>query len=179
MPAKEFRSASLVCYEKVLYRPVKGYVQSCKCTCSQKKSYCSSRFSPEKNFRCCLEKSCYIFDRQENGTKMQESKKLMEAEEASDCPARYASSDGSCSKGRSPYSSESTIPPKGLKGTSPDSDNQSVSSQFQLSKVSTTSSCSHVHLKLPDCDQLEAKFRALKKEHQLRINAARHGLNLT
>ncbi|XP_011027940.1 PREDICTED: uncharacterized protein LOC105128115 [Populus euphratica] len=165
MPAKERRIASLVCYDKVSSKPVKGYVQSCK--------------SPEKKFRCCLEKSCYKCDGQVNGTQTQDNKKLMETEESSDCPARYASSYNSSSQGPSPGSRKKTIPPKRLKGmTVPDNDNQSISSHLELSKGSTASSCSHVHPKLPDYDEIAAKFIALKKEHQLRTNAARHGLNI-
>lgn len=171
IPAKERRSASLVCYDKVLSKPVKGYVPSCKR---------SSRLSPEKKLRCCLEKSCYKCDGQVNGTQTQENKKLMETEESSDCPARYASSYDSSSQGPSPGSRKKTIPPKRLKGMAvPDNDNQSISSQLELSKGSTASSCSHVHPKLPDYDEIAAKFIALKKEHQLRTNAARHGLNIT
>ncbi|KAJ6738125.1 IST1 FAMILY MEMBER [Salix koriyanagi] len=148
MPAKERRSASSVCYEKC--------VQSCKR---------SSRFSPEKNFRRCSEKSCCKCDSLVNGTRTQENKKLMETEESSDCPARL--------KGPSPDSRKKTIPPKRLKGvTTPDNDDsQSVSSQLELSKGSTASSCGHVHPKLPDYDEIAAKFIALKKEHQLRTNA--------
>ncbi|KAJ6396918.1 hypothetical protein OIU77_021868 [Salix suchowensis] len=148
MPAKERRSASSVCYEKC--------VQSCKR---------SSRFSPEKNFRFCSEKSCCKCDSLVNGTRTQENKKLMETEESSNCPARL--------KGPSPDSRKKTIPPKRLKGvTTPDNDDsQSVSSQLELSKGSTASSCGHVHPKLPDYDEIAAQFKALKKEHQLRTNA--------
>ncbi|KAJ6935463.1 hypothetical protein NC652_010469 [Populus alba x Populus x berolinensis] len=136
MPAKERRSAS-ECYDKVLSKPVKGYVQSCKR---------SSRLNPEKKFRCCLEKSCYKCDGQ----------------------------------GPSPGSRKKTVPPKRLKGrTVPDNDSQSISSQLELSKGITASSCSHVHPKLPDYDEIAAKFIALKKEHQLRTNAAWRGLNIT
>ncbi|KAL3596370.1 hypothetical protein D5086_008007 [Populus alba] len=160
MPAKERRSASLVCYDKVLSKPVKGYVQSCK--------------------RSCLEKSCYKCDGQVNGIQTQENKKLMETEESSDYPARYTSSYDSSSQGPSPGSRKKTVPPKRLKGrTVPDNDNQSISSQLELSKGITASSCSHVHPKLPDYDEIAAKFTALKKEHQLRTNAAWRGLNIT
>ncbi|KAJ6364155.1 hypothetical protein OIU76_029153 [Salix suchowensis] len=67
----------------------------------------------------------------------------METEESSDCPARL--------KGPSPDSRKKTIPPKRLKGvTTPDNDDsQSVSSQLELSKGSTASSCGHVHPKAP------------------------------
>ncbi|KAJ6707024.1 hypothetical protein OIU85_027382 [Salix viminalis] len=148
MPPKERRSASIsVCYDEVL---------SCKR---------SSRFSPEKSFRFCSEKSCCKCDSLVNGTRTQENKKLMETEESSDCPARL--------KGPSSDSRKKTIPPKRIKGMIiPDNDdNQSVSSQLELSKGSTASSCGHVHPKLPDYDEIAAQFKALKKEHQLRTNA--------
>ncbi|XP_010242011.1 PREDICTED: uncharacterized protein LOC104586459 [Nelumbo nucifera] len=68
-----------------------------------------------------------------------------------------------------PYFRTMTMPPERPKPMSTDYILRSSSCQFQLanpsSSSSSSSSSSHVHPKLPDYDDLAAKFTALKKEY--------------
>lgn len=66
--------------------------------------------------------------------------------------------------------------PQKMKGTAIGNNLRSASSQLQHLKRSMSSSHSHVHPKLPDYDELAAKFMALKKEHQQRTSARQEKL---
>ncbi|XP_043712794.1 uncharacterized protein LOC122661465 [Telopea speciosissima] len=97
----------------------------------------------------------------------------------SDFPGSCVSSHGSCSSMTSPLTERLRQPPYLRAQTMPLERPQNGSSDvkvirsasFQLKQTnnstgsSSSSSSSHVHPKLPDYDDLAAKFKALKKEH--------------
>ncbi|OVA00543.1 protein of unknown function DUF292 [Macleaya cordata] len=103
----------------------------------------------------------------------------VEEEQVSDCQESYASSRGSCTREMSPWTQKTprppylraaTMPPERPKEKATDQFFRSASFQCQQRDVSnsnssSSSSCRHIHPKLPDYDDLEAKFAALKKEH--------------
>ncbi|KAJ4981213.1 hypothetical protein NE237_032050 [Protea cynaroides] len=101
----------------------------------------------------------------------------VEQEVISDFQSICASSHGSCSYVASPltqrfrqppYLRAQTMPPERPKNTATDKISRSASCEFKQTNhsngTSSSSSSSHVHPKLPDYDDLAAKFMALKKE---------------
>ncbi|KAK0578054.1 hypothetical protein LWI29_004292 [Acer saccharum] len=116
------------------------------CKHNHRKSFC--RFSQEMDLNCSLEQPCYCNTTVlefHNDIQVKKCRKMRKEAQVSDFSGRFAS----CSRGSS---SPDIVEPK-------------------PSKRSTKSSHthSHVHPKLPDYDELAAKFKALKKEHQQRI----------
>ncbi|KAF6163135.1 hypothetical protein GIB67_024999 [Kingdonia uniflora] len=106
-----------------------------------------------------------------------------EEAEGMDCQASYVSSRGSCSRTispqtqsweRPPYMRAVTMPPERPKGPATDLILRSASFQLQQpdhSSRSSSSSCPHIHPKLPDYDDLAARFKAMKET--TRVNSMR------
>ncbi|XP_021294564.1 uncharacterized protein LOC110424331 [Herrania umbratica] len=115
----------------------------------------------------------------QNDILIKKSRKLGEAE-VLEIPGNCASLCDCSSSGSNPCIETNRVPhqcspwsmtvaPERVKKTSTDYSSQSHSSkQFKNSKGINSSSCRHVHPKLPDYDELVAKFKALKQEHQQR-----------
>ncbi|XP_041026023.1 uncharacterized protein LOC121266307 [Juglans microcarpa x Juglans regia] len=90
--------------------------------------------------------------------------------EVSDClTGGGASSQESCSKASNRYAETERFARTTCSGT------MTISPERPKS---TISSRSHVHPKLPDYDELEAKFRALKQDYLQRTSAITSGLNI-
>ncbi|KAK2644121.1 hypothetical protein Ddye_019316 [Dipteronia dyeriana] len=121
------------------------------CKHNHMKSFC--RFSQEMDLNCSLEQPCYCYTTVlefDSDIQVKKYRKMRKEAQVSDFSGSFAS----CSRGSS---SPDIVEPK-------------------PSKRSTNSSHthSHVHPKLPNYDELAAKFKALKKEHQQRIAKGNH-----
>ncbi|KAK3188041.1 hypothetical protein Dsin_027602 [Dipteronia sinensis] len=121
------------------------------CKHNHRKSFC--RFSQEMDLNCSLEQPCYYYTTVlefDNDIQVKKCRNLGKEVRVSDLLGSFAP----CSRGSS---NPDIVEPK-------------------PSKRSTNSSHthSHVHPKLPDYDELAAKFKALKKEHQQRIAKGNH-----
>ncbi|KAG7962226.1 hypothetical protein I3843_09G055300 [Carya illinoinensis] len=88
--------------------------------------------------------------------------------EVSDCLTGGASSQESCSKASNRHAEPERFARTTCSGTMANS----------LERPKSTTSSSHVHPKLPDYDQLAAKFRALKQDYLQRTSAITSGLNI-
>ncbi|WRX27731.1 Vacuolar protein sorting-associated protein Ist1 - like 7 [Theobroma cacao] len=127
----------------------------------------------------CIRHTRHSVGEFQNDILIKKNRKLGEAEVAG-FPGNCASSCDSCSSGSNPCIETNRVPhqsspwsmtiaPERVKKTSTDYGSQSDSSKlFQNSKGINSSSCRHVHPKLPDYDELVAKFKALKQELQQR-----------
>ncbi|KAK6932523.1 Vacuolar protein sorting-associated protein Ist1 [Dillenia turbinata] len=181
MPSQAGRSSSFACHEDL------GVWPSCEWRYRSQTSCNNCRFSHRMKFNCCLEHPCRIcptddtdkivqekvfvgYHSLNNNCKTNQFKSCADEteEEFSDCPAISASSLASSSRNstpcakampKGPYSRAVTMPPERPKGA------QVTNMARSSSLVAPNSSrFRHVHPKLPDYDELAAKFQALKKE---------------
>ncbi|KAK6917506.1 Vacuolar protein sorting-associated protein Ist1 [Dillenia turbinata] len=182
MPSQAGRSSSFACCENL------GVCPSCEWKYRSQTSCSSHRFSRQMEFNCCLEHPCCICPSDDTDNIVQEkmfigchslnnNRKTFQfkscagetEEEFSACPAISASSLASSSRNstpcakamaKGPYSRALTMPPERPKGAQVT--NMARSSSFV---TPTSSRFRHVHPKLPDYDEIAAKFQALKKDH--------------